>query len=347
MANKIRVLVVDDSATARKLLSHIVNAAQGLEVAGQAEDGRRSVEMVKQIKPNVILMDVTMPVMDGLAATREIMNIQPTPIVITSAGLKGRETEIAFQAMRAGALTVIPKPAGPGDPAYTAQAMTLQNTLRSMSAVRVIHHRHQPEPKPGPDPSMRAVSSPPVSAKLVAIAASTGGPAALSEILKVLPDDFAIPVVIAQHMAGDFIPSLVDWLDSICKLQVQVAEVGQRPRPGNVYISPGEGHLYISPDYQFKLDTITHARYTPSADILFKSVANYYQKQAVGVILTGMGDDGARGLRLMFDAGAYTIAQDEATCVVYGMPREAANLGAVHKTLPLPEIARMVADLNR
>jgi two-component system chemotaxis response regulator CheB len=347
MPQKVKVLIADDSPTTLQLLTHLVNAAPDLEVVGQAQNGKQVVYLTGKLQPDVILMDVIMPQMDGLEATRIIMQETPTPIVVISANLDDQETDFAFQAMRSGALNVLRKPSGPNAPGYAAEAARLQNTLRAMAGVRVIHHRQRKEPTGPLVPTIR--SDPPTADRpeIVAIAASTGGPAALSEILKRLPPDFALPIVIVQHIAPDFIASMINWLGKITPLEMTIAQDGGRPQPGTVYLAPDRAHLLLDRRHRFFLDrSPTKALHVPSGDVLFRSIAEHYGAQAIGVILTGMGEDGVHGLRQMYEAGAYTIAQDKATSVVYGMPGEAARLGAVRQELPLKQIAGALIQLS-
>jgi two-component system chemotaxis response regulator CheB len=339
----LKVLIADDSPTARQALSYIVHAAGDMKVVGEARNGREAVHMTEELRPDVVLMDITMPEMDGLEATGEIMHVAPTPIVIVSGTLEGRETEIAFQAIKAGALTVMPKPAGPGSPGFMTEATRLQNTVRAMAGVSVIHHwRRRPErpQKPHGIPER-------VQPEIVVIVSSTGGPAALSEIIGGLPAHFPLPLVIVQHIAPDFLPSLVKWLDTVTPLKVALANPGEQPRAGYVHIAPGQAHLCFGPDRRFRLDHNTPARHIPSGDVLFESAAKVYGARAVGVVLTGMGDDGARGLRALFEAGAFTIAQDEASSAVYGMPREAVTLGGACEVLPLADIPSMLVNVSQ
>jgi len=186
-----------------------------------------------------------------------------------------------------------------------------------------------------------------VRPEIVAIVASTGGPAALSEIVKQLPGDFPLPVVIVQHITSDFLTSMVNWMRALTALRMVIAEAGTHPEPGTIYLAPGHAHLALTKNHRFALDTTTGGRHIPSGDVLFESVAESYGAAAIGVILTGMGSDGARGLCKMCDAGAFTIAQDEVTSAVYGMPREAVVLGAVKRVLPLSEISNVLIQLTR
>ena len=351
----LRILIADDSPTARLTLKYIITLADDLRVVGEAHDGPQSVEMAAELRPDVILMDIVMPGMDGLEATREIMHHSPTPIVVVSATVEGRETEIAFQAIKAGALTVLPKPPGPTSTDFDSHATNLHNTIRAMSSVSVIHHWKSRSSTPTRQPIHSAPKTEPVSSntyssplappEIVAIVSSTGGPAALNEILSNLPADFPVPIVIVQHIAADFLPSLVKWLNTVSNLTVTLAEPNQVPQPGHVYVAPGEGHLRFANGRRFGLDMTTAAPHTPSGDVLLDSVARQYGAKAVGVILTGMGNDGASGLRAMCDTGAYTIAQDEETSAVFGMPREAINLGATRQVLPVSAIAGTLIEL--
>lgn len=344
MGARLKVLVVDDSPTLRQLMAYWINAEPDMQVVGEASNGRQAVRMARELHPDVILMDIVMPEMDGLEATREIMHVAPTPIVMISASLESRETEVAFQAIRLGALSVLKKPVGPNHPEYGAQAAALVETVRAMAGVRVIHHHHKPSipaPRVETRPSMTTLRRP----EMVAIASSTGGPAALGEIFRQLPADFRVPIVVVQHISPEFLPSLVEWLGTTTSLNVEIARGGDQPLPGSIYFAPGDAHLRLSRGGRFQLDQETRSTYRPSGDILLESVAAGYGASAIGVILTGMGNDGARGIRALYDAGAATVAQDEATSVVFGMPKEAIALGAAGAILPIQEIAAALVRL--
>jgi len=341
----LRVVVADDSDTNRQLLVHIINQSDDLRVIGQATDGKRAVRMVAQLQPDVVLMDVVMPEMDGLEATREIMMSTPTPIVMISAGIAGRETEVGFQALRQGALTLLSKPVSPVDADFNTQADQIIRTLRAMANVHVIHH-HKERRKPARSKRLDGMETG-QPAELVAIASSTGGPAALARILPELPSDFNKPIVIVQHIAADFVPSLVKWLSGLTPQRLGVAEHGDAPQPGHIYIAPGDHHLAFADDGTFHLQTTPKTYHMPSADIFFESVARVYGASTIGVILTGMGTDGAQGLYKLYMAGGMTIAQDEATSAVFGMPAEAARIGAAEHVLPLNDIANMLYSLQK
>ena len=329
----LKVLVVDDTETYRLLLTHIIEATSDMRVVGQAKNGQQAVQMASELRPDVILMDVTMPLMDGLQATQEIMRRMPTPIVMISASLEGRETEIAFQAIKRGALTLLAKPSGPGNPTYDEQAALITTTVRNMAGVRVIRHYQSTSISAKHPVSIGAVL------EICAIASSTGGPAALGEIIRALPADFPLPIVVAQHIAADFVPSLCSWLNTLTPLNVQIAQVGDKPKVGAIYFASAVANLVMTSEKRFGLDRSQITRYTPSCDVFLESVAQHYGRHAVGIVLTGMGNDSARGLLKMYQAGAVTIAQDESTSVVYGMPKEAVALGGAQFILGLPEIA--------
>lgn len=337
MARQLRVLVVDDTLTSRQLLVHIVNHSGDMTVVAEGSNGEQALQLTRETRPDIVLMDIMMPRMDGLEATQHIMQQNPVPIVLITASLDTRETDVAFRAMKAGALTVLQKPEGmkPADVSH------LRTTLRAMADVSVIHHFQRTGTEPKADATISKLArSTSTEIRLVAIASSTGGPAALADIFSKLAPDFAAPVVVAQHISPDFVTSLSQWLDTITPLHVRIAEAGKYPEVGNIYFAPGDTHLSIGMDGRLHLSKIKGTwRYMPSCDVLLHSVAQTYGKHALGVVLTGMGDDGADGLRAMYEQEAITIAQDEATSVVYGMPQEAVLRGGVQQVLPIDKIA--------
>jgi two-component system chemotaxis response regulator CheB len=347
MSKTLRVLIVDDSPTARALLRHLIEAAPDMRVIGEAADGEQAVHLAYKLRPDVILMDVIMPKMDGLEATREIMGTAPTPIVLVSASLNTHETDIAFRAMSMGALALHRKPHGVFHADHEAEASQLITKLRLMADVRVIHHwKPRPESDTAAKNGKLSALAMSVPAEVVAVVSSTGGPAALSTLVQQLPQDFKVPVVIVQHISPDFTESLKNWLSQMSALVVKLAEPGEYPMPGTIYLAPGKAHLRLSAGRRFELDPEPgEALHMPSGNIFLESVARSYRERAIGVILTGMGDDGANGLLAMHRAGAFTIAQDEASSVVYGMPKAAKTLGAVRQVLPLPGIADALVRL--
>lgn len=342
----LRVMIVDDTETARLLLRHVINNAPDMQVVGEAHDGHEAVEMVRKLEPDVILMDITMPHMDGLEATRRIMATTPTPIVMVSGSVEGRENEVAFQAMKLGALTLLSKPVGPGDPRFDAQINHLVKTVRTLSTVQVITHRQrgaQPIPKkvaPPPQPTINDAAI-----DLVLIGSSTGGPAALGEIVRNLTPEFNLPIVIAQHIAAEFVPSLCHWLSSQTAMTVRVAAPRQRPTPGFIDVSPADCSLVFKPNGDFDFDRTTRTSYKPSVNLMFDSGARVFGSRAIGIILTGMGADGADGLLSLRQTGAFTVAQDEESCAVFGMPKEAIERGAAAQVAPVDQIAGILNTL--
>lgn len=343
----LNVLVADDSAVSLKLLVSIINAAPAMCVVGEATTGRQAIKLAQNLRPDVIVMDVIMPDLTGVEAIQEIMRVHPLPIVAVSAHLGSSETTFALDAIKAGALTAVPKPPGPRSPTYYKEVATLVNTVRAMADVEVIHHRISATPAKVPVQitiNSANLSTPP---EIVAIAASTGGPAALSEILQNLPTDFSVPVVIVQHIAADFVPSLVQHLAASTSLPISLAVENDQPMPSHIYLAPGNAHLRLTPSHRFSFDpTLGTAQFMPSANILLQSVARSYGAQAVGIVLTGMGNDGTLGLNLMREAGAFTIAQDELSSVVFGMPKAAIAAGAVRQVLSLSQIAETLIALT-
>ena len=342
----INVLIVDDSALIRHQLRLILQSDDGLHVMGEARNGAEAVALTKRLQPDVITMDLQMPKMDGLAAIRHIMAECPTPIVVVTAAEPGRDTELLNQATRSGAVMTILKNSKVGGHRTLAEQLIKQ--VRLMSQVRVIKRplRHQSitnkantkktEP---PAPAAR----PQTKIRLLAIGSSTGGPAALYKILGQLPAHLNIPVVIVQHISFGFVDGLAGWLDGSCLLQVKVAEHGERLRPGTVFIAPDDKHMIVDNFGRVRLqETDAISGHRPSVTVLFNSVACVYGASALGAILTGMGSDGAAGLKAMRDRGAITITQDEASCVVFGMPKEAIALDAAIHVVPLEKIASTV-----
>jgi two-component system chemotaxis response regulator CheB len=339
----LRVLVADDSPSARRVLVDIVNTDPCLRVTAEAADGGEAVRLVAQLRPDVVVMDVLMPVLDGLAATRRIMELRPTPIVLVSAGVDAKETGRSFEAIQAGALTLVAKPRGPGHPTYGEQATSLLTTVKLMADVKVVRRRCHPHPRPTPLPPPGRPNG--RRTRIAAIGASTGGPAALATILADLPPDTPVPILIVQHIAAGFHQGLADWLDAVSPLPVRLATDGAPLRPGEVLIAPAARHLGVSRSGRAALSAgPPNGPHRPSVTHMFRSVAEAYGADAVGVILTGMGDDGADGLRTLGEAGGIVLAQDEASSVVFGMPREACATGAVTRVVPLSEMAGALAS---
>jgi two-component system, chemotaxis family, protein-glutamate methylesterase/glutaminase len=351
----VKVLIVEDSPVIRDFLVHIFESDPQTRVVAKACDGEEALEAVERFKPDVVTMDINMPRKNGFEATRRIMETHPTPIVVVSGSWDPREMETTMQALEAGALAAIPRPAGIGHPDHARDARELVQTVKLMSEVKVVRRipRRRGEatvPLP-PLPEGRPPYLPERALQVAAIGASTGGPPVLSTILSRLPRDFAIPILVVQHMAAGFIQGFAEWLQHATGFAVQLAVQNERVLPGHAYIAPDGLQMRVAPGGCISLaadDPENGLR--PSVSCLFRSVAETCGANAAGVLLTGMGRDGADGLLLMKQAGAVTLAQDEATSVVFGMPGEAVRLHAASCVLPPEQIASTLvrlADRNR
>jgi two-component system chemotaxis response regulator CheB len=339
---RVRVLVVDDSSTQRAILIHLLEQDPEIEVAGWAATGVDALRSVERLLPDVITLDDRMPGMSGLETARRIMRDWPTPIVMVSAAAD----QVSEAAIAAGVVAVHDKRAlGGADP--TAPGALIR-AIKSMSTVRVVRRRREPSADAAAAIGPIVLSSQTTSGtpEVVAIGASTGGPQALREILSRLPASFAVPVLVVQHTTAGYSKNLVDWLDAGSALRVKVAEDGEPLSRSTVYVAPTQQHMVVRGRHLTLLDSPPVSLHRPSATVLFRSVAQAYGGRAVGVLLTGMGDDGALGLSEMKRAGATTIAQDESTCVVFGMPAEAIRLGAAEHVLPPSRIPGLLLKLT-
>ena len=327
----IKVLIVDDSSVARAMLCEILEEQKDIEVVGQAVNGKEAINLVEQLRPDLVTMDLNMPVMSGLEAIEHIMHHKAVPILVVSSET---DANLAYQALSNGALEVIPKPNF--DPVQTEHFI---QQIRLLAGVPVITRirRFNTNEKLGKLANQVCFVEKVATEHLVfAIAASTGGPKALANLLAVLPQDFPASIVIAQHISEGFIEGMAEWLTTLSFLPVKVAEEGERLLPGKVYLSPSEQHLTFTQDYRVKLQTrAEHDIHHPSCDVMLNSVAEVFGKEAVGIIMTGMGRDGAKGMAAIYHKGGITLAQDEASSVIYGMNAEAVKAGVVHRELPL------------
>ena len=342
---RVRVLVVDDSPTTRRLLVSILRADHEIDVIGEAADGVEAVEMVKRLRPDIVTMDVQMPNLDGFAATKRIMVEAPTPILITTS-IDPRALSISLEAVRMGAMAVQAKPGDPRAPGFDEEARELVRQVKSMSHVKVVRH-YDPEPaRVAPRQSASAAALHDLPAEVIAIAASTGGPAALHLILTALPADFPIPILIVQHISRGFSPGFAGWLDKASAVRVKLAEEGEGLRAGTVYVGVDDRHLCVTPSRKVHLSTSEAVGgFRPSGTVLFDSVAAAFGNRAVAVILTGMGRDGVDGLRAIRRLGGRTIAESEATAVVNGMPGAAVSAGLADFILPIDQVCAALADL--
>jgi two-component system chemotaxis response regulator CheB len=371
---KIRVLVVEDSRTVREHLLAVMGADPQLEVVGAAEDGRRAIELCQSLRPDVVTLDMALPVMSGLAATEYIMAFCPTPIVIVSASTNRGELFKTYEALAAGALDVLEKPLGNERPGDWEQRLT--STVKLVSRIRVVTHprarlrrmgetasdQRPPTPDPRPPTTESDVSRPSVvggrwslvagrsssPCRLIAIGASTGGPGALIEILQALPAGFPLPILLVVHIGQPFAVAFAEWLDGHSVLPVRYANDGEPlplPGEGRILVAPPGCHLAVQQGRLRLTEDAERHSCRPSIDVLFESLARECGAEAAACLLTGMGRDGAQGLLAIRHAGGRTLAQDEATSVVFGMPREAILLGAAERVLPLEQFAPALAAL--
>lgn len=327
----IKVFIVDDSRVARELLTHIIESDSQLKVVGYAEDGEHAFQWLQTQSCDVITMDIHMPHFNGFEVTKKIMESKPTPTVIISAGYTPTDNFLAFRALEAGALAILEKPFGLHDVRYAACAKEIINTVKMISEIKVVRRY----PKQSLVNRLKSLVLPKIDIQAVGIGASLGGPVALGKILEDLPASFPVPIFIVQHIAAGFTEDFIKWLQDHSKLPIYAAKNGTIAMPGCVYIAADASQMEVKKGGVIVLENAKSAGIQPSVASLFKSLANTYGARCIGVILTGMGKDGAEELLHMKQQGAYTIAQDEESCLMFGMPKEAIKLGAAREILPL------------
>jgi two-component system chemotaxis response regulator CheB len=352
----LRVLIADDSQVIQRTLKTLIDGVRGIEVVGVASDGDEAVRLCRELRPDLVTMDVYMPGTDGLEATRQIMDSCPTRIVIVSAMVGSRNAEMTFEAMRAGAIEVIEKPRGSLTGNYTAVRESLIRVLTQAGEARpegqlswlppstVPSIPPPPLPKPETDQPPRRRERIPRDflPRGIFIGGSTGAPAVIAEVLRRLPADYPLPIVVAQHIARGFVQGLASWLDATVPLTVKLAEQGDELIPGLVLVGPDDRHIELDSTGLLRLRPATDEReHTPSIDRLFGSVAQHLGPYAVGVVLSGMGSDGAAGLRKIYDAGGVTLVQNEESSVVYGMPKMAIGAGAATREISPEQLVQL------
>jgi len=340
---KINVLVAEDSTVTRMFLVHLLEADPQIRVIGAVGDGQAAVDFVFKSKPDVVLMDLYMPGVDGFEATRRIMERQPLPIVICSAAANPRELDITFRSLEAGAVACIEKPT---HAEFETTAANLLQTVKLMSEVKVVRRTNRPRTALVPAAYFSEWQNARADIKLIGIGASTGGPPVLQAILASLPKDFPAPVLVVQHIARGFVAGMAEWLNRTTSLQIQIASYGIFPLPGHVYLAPDDFHMGIGAGGGIVLtreEPENHLR--PAVSFLFRSLAEAYGQYALGVLLTGMGKDGAAELKLLRDKGAITIAQDRESSLVHGMPGVAIALGAATHVVPADKIGHALVAL--
>ncbi len=345
---KIKVLVVDDSLVTRRLFSHLIESSDEFEFAGEAKDGLQAIEMVKQLSPDVVSMDIEMPGLDGIEATKRIMEVCPVPVVIVSSLYQPGETQLAMEVLAAGAVEIIPKPVGPGSPDYQKRALHYLRTLRAMSEVKVVRRKATIASTLNAQFPAQA-SMPPAGRKfgLVVVGASAGGPEGVRTIVASLPADINFPMAIVQHIDINFAQGYAHWLASHSKVPV-VMVTGDLPlKPGRIYLSIRPQHLVIKNHNTIGLiDHPADNGLKPSVASLFRSAGEVFQDQLIAVLLSGMGRDGAAEMLRLKQIGAFNIIQDEQSCLVFGMPGEAAKLGANHVALSPEKISSHILKLT-
>ncbi|WP_031459701.1 chemotaxis-specific protein-glutamate methyltransferase CheB [Chloroflexus sp. MS-G] len=352
MNDPLRVLIVDDSALVRRLLRQMLESDPSIRVVGEAADGKTAIALTAELRPDVITLDVRMPVLDGVETTRQIMAYHPTPILVLSAAVSGHDATTSFEALAAGALEVMEKPSLTNPDELDHLRRMLIKRVKLIARIKVVTHlrgrRHPPSVLN--DVSGEALHQvhtarvAPGQFPVVVIGASTGGPKVVRQLLAGLPPTFAAAVIVVQHIAHGFSIGMAEWLAGASAIPLALATEGMPLRPGHAVLAPDQSDLLINPDGTIHLNTSPLLLQRPSIDIAMMAVAELYGASAVGVLLTGMGRDGAVGMRAIRRAGGLTIAQDEASCTIFGMPRAAIELGAAEMVLPPEEILVVLCE---
>lgn len=338
--NPTRVMVVEDSPTVRALLCEIISHDPRLQVCAAAKSGEEALRLLERTAPDVVSLDIQLPGMNGLEVAERIMSRRPTPIVVIAASDTACEQALSVQALAAGALSVVEKPRGVATEAYYALAGKICTQLAIMSQVRVVRQRSRQAARP-------RRTAPPSSGKIEAlgIVCSTGGPPALVKIFSSLGERFPAPILLVQHITPSFLPGFASWLAGACPFAVEIVSASTALCPGVIYVAAPELHLRASRSAACAVRGEPVAGHRPSGSVLFESLAEELGSRAIGVLLTGMGEDGAEGLLALKKAGGYTLAESESTAVVYGMPAAAVLLDAVRESLPLDAIAARLKEL--
>jgi two-component system chemotaxis response regulator CheB len=345
MNSIIRVLLVDDSIITLAIIKRILALAPGIQVVGTATNGREALAMIPDLQPDVICSDLHMPVMDGLEFTRTVMEKFPRPILVLSVSVQKEQTSNIFQLLEAGAIDVMAKPRGTAGADYELDAQELIVKIKILAGVVAIR-KYGKKPNAMDDRNyLPVIEAMPL--RMIGIGASTGGPQAFQEILTRLPPDFPVPLLCVQHISVGFMQGMVDWLAEKCALKIRTAEAGILPQPGTAYFPREGSHLVLDSKGQLECSYRPPCDgHRPSISVTFNSLASFYGKSSAGVLLTGMGRDGADGMRSIAQTGGATIAQDEESSTIFGMPKEAIAANAARYVLPLPEIAPALLKLS-
>lgn len=339
----VRVLLVEDSPVSLVVLQRMISSSPDIEIVGTARNGIEALGLIPNLQPAVICTDFYMPGMDGLEFTKEVMAKYPRPILIISASVQPDDTHNIFQLLEAGAVDVFPKPGSGSTADYELVKQDLISKIKVLAGVTVFTKHRPVVVKPTPlkvEPNTLTSNA---AIRAIAIGASTGGPQALQTILTQLPANFPVPILCVQHISEGFLQGLVNWLRSECRLGIKIAHAGEPPQPGMVYFAPEGYHLELDTQGRFVCSASPLVDgHRPSVTVTLSSAAKFYKTTVLGVLLTGMGRDGAAGMQAIAQAGGSTIAQDERSCVVFGMPKEAIALGAVQLVLPVQDIASAI-----
>ena len=343
-------MIIEDSRSVQDLLIHILNSDPHVEVIGTADNGKQGLKFLETRTPDVITMDIDMPELNGLEATKIIMETKPVPIIVVTASLSTKDVNNTYQALDLGAVSVLEKPRGLGHPDHHKMAAELIQNVKTMAGVKLVRRRPNDSSYTGSSTtnshSFNGFKCEKPKIHLVAIGASTGGPPAIQTILSNLPKNLSVPVVIVQHIANGFLNGLIDWLISTTGHKIHIAADREKIEAGHIYVAPNDFQMGVSPEGYIHLKKGEPGNHLcPSVSYLFRSLAQNFGQNTIGILLTGMGKDGAEGIRHMKNIGGITIAQDKDSSIVYGMPREALATGAVDKVLKTDEIKDTLIEL--
>lgn len=345
--SKIKVLIVEDSPLIQQLLSYIFAQDAQFQIVGTADDAASTLKSVYTLQPDVVTMDIQLKKSNGLELTRQLMQSTPVPIVVISTSCQSGDTQMALEIVQAGALAAIPKPPAVNHPDFAKIASNLRQTVKDMSAVKVVKRRQTVTFSKLPVLTMEEAVRAASQYQVLVIGASTGGPPAVLSFLKELSPDLPVPVILVQHIYPGFAPGLVEWLSAGSSLKVKLLTSSQKAEPGTVYLCENGYQMAVKADTIISVtpDKNADQRHCPSVAHLFQSAAVSYGSKAIGIIFSGMGTDGAEELKLMREKGAMTIAQDQKSSIVYGMPGEAAKLNAAEHILSPPQAAKFINSL--
>ena len=347
----VKVLIVDDSRVVSEYLEYILGTDPQIQVIGNVSDGMQAIEFLKRNKPDIITMDIDMPVMNGLEATRRIMSSTPVPIIVVTGSRNAREVQITMEALAAGALSIIKKPVGIGHPKEEERSEKLLTMVKILAKVKVITRRPQPIRKPEqkpvslkPKPSIVDFNN----KKIIAIGVSSGGPPVLQEIFSKITENFPFPILVVQHITEGFLEGMVNWLSRTVMIPIRIATADETILPGHIYFAPDKYQMGVNSTGKIKLSNCINKKgLCPSVAHLFNSIAVEYKKHSISIILTGMGEDGAKELKILRDAGSITVAQDKESSLVHGMPGVAIKLGAADYVLNSEEITDILKEIER